>query len=89
MGLTIWKYPLRIKDDPTLSMPAGARVLCVQVQGDQPMVWAMVDPLKPTEVRRFRLAGTGHPIDTDPGRYVGTFQAHNGALVFHLFESPR
>jgi hypothetical protein len=32
------------------------------------------------------MYGTGHDMPDDPGQYVGTFQMHGGALVFHLFE---
>ena len=40
---TIWKYPLRIRDWVRLEMPRGAEILCVQVQGLTPCLWALVD----------------------------------------------
>lgn len=84
----IYKYPIPIEDRFSLSLPQGARVLCVQTQNNQPQVWVRVDPHALTERRDFFLRGTGHPCgpEIDAARYVGTFQLEGGALVFHLFE---
>jgi hypothetical protein len=83
----IWKYAFDATDSFELTMPKGALVLSVQVQRDTPCLWALVDYTTETEVRRFRIAGTGHPIDFD-GKFIGTFQLDHGSLVFHLFEVP-
>jgi hypothetical protein len=82
---TIYKYAAPIDDDLTIMMPAAAEVLCVQLQGAGPQIWALVDPSAPHELRRFHWRGTGHPAD-GLGRYVGTVQGAGGALIFHLFE---
>ena len=84
----VYKYALPIEDHPVIRMPVGAIVLSVGVQFGAPFVWAMVDPTQPGEERRFRFAGTGHPLGDFGGgaRFVGTFQMDGGALVFHLFE---
>lgn len=84
----VYKYPIALQDEFAVHLPVGARVLCVQVQRGQPFIWAH-HTAESTKVvpRRFRLAGTGHPIVGD-WRYVGTFQLEGGALVFHLFEEP-
>lgn len=84
---SIHKYPVPIVDDVEIELPVGAQVLTVQVQMDKPFIWALVskDTVR-TEMRQFRLIGTGHPIEDDAKRYVGTFQLHGGDLVFHLFE---
>jgi hypothetical protein len=85
----VWKQPIPVDGAFELLMPRGARVLTVQVQGTIPCVWMLVDPAAAPERRRFRLAGTGHPIENAADLdYVGTFQIHGGALVFHLFEKP-
>jgi hypothetical protein len=90
MARAIWKYDLRARlfDDITVSMPTGARVLCVQVQQGVPRLWALVDTEAPVKARSFRIVGTGHVLgdDADVWRYIGTFQLHRGALVFHVFE---
>jgi hypothetical protein len=83
---SIFKYPLAVDDLQMLDIPEGAEPLTVQIQHDRPCLWALVDPEKPTERRAFRTYGTGHPVDTHPGAYVGTYQLDGGALVFHVFD---
>lgn len=85
-AMTVWKYPLAVQDRQTLDLPVGAQVLTVQVQDDVPCLWALVDVTAPTTPRVFHLRGTGHNADgVASALYVGTFQLHDGALVFHLF----
>lgn len=85
----IWKFAVPITDRQTIDMPQGAQVLSVQMQDDDPCVWALVDPDKPLEPRQFRWYGTGHPFDIRQHRFVGTVQITTDwrALVFHLFEA--
>lgn len=88
--MEVWKYPVPRLDSMEVQMPAGAQILTVQVQGVTPVMWALVDPSAAKETRRFYVLGTGHPSeDRDLGRYVGSFQLHGGALVFHLFEEAQ
>lgn len=82
---SIWKFPLMLDDVVTVEMPRDATVLCVQVQQDVPCLWAVVNPESPKEKRQFRICGTGHKLDGKVN-YIGTFQLHNGELVFHVFE---
>ena len=83
---TIWKYDVGA-DIFSLEMPKGAQILTIQMQGDSPQLWAMVDPKVEHELRRFVTYGTGHPIpNSDDLTYISTIQGYNGALVFHLFE---
>ena len=85
MSDTIWKFPIPLEDEFELEMPLGAAILCVQVQGEEPCIWARVDPKAKKHRRVFRLAGTGREIPKELG-YIGTFQLRGGTLVFHLFE---
>lgn len=86
--MKIWKWTLAVTDVQTIQMPVGATVLTVQVQGEEPQIWALVDEtIHRYTSRKFAAYGTGNPMpDGDPGRYVGTYQIHGGALVFHVFE---
>lgn len=86
MRREIWKYPIQVTDWFEIAMPYEAEILCCQMQIDTPCIWALVNPDAPTEVRKFRLAGTGHAIFESALTFVGTFQMAGGALVFHLFE---
>ena len=84
--LTIWKYPVQVKDFFTLEMPAGAKFLSVQVQADTPQMWFVVDiDGREAETREFFVFGTGHECSTASDmEFLGTFQL-SGGLVFHLF----
>jgi len=84
---TIWKFPIEINDVNVIMIPIGAEILCVQIQYDEPWIWAIVDPEIPKEPRVFRTFGTGTPIEDNPGNYIGTYQLRSGSLVFHVFET--
>jgi hypothetical protein len=85
---TIYKYPLEMEDEQTLSLPMGAKILSVQTQRETPCIWALVDigSNLPFQDRVFILRGTGHPINESSLLYIGTFQLENGEFIFHLFE---
>ncbi len=89
---TIWKYEVK-PGRFELELPEFYRPLTVQMQGDRPVVWIMVDPISPICKRQFLMVGTGHDFEPyyDYGvqaikenLYVGTFQIDG--LVFHLFD---
>lgn len=84
---TIWKFDLEVKDDQDIEMPGGADLLCVQVQGGQPRIWAHVNPNQPRNKRRIMTVGTGHPISRRFVKYIGSYQMDDGALVFHVFDA--
>ncbi len=83
---TVYKYPIIATDYFQLELPQDAQILTIQTQHSEPQLWALVDTDALMETRRFRLAGTGHPISDENLRYIGTFQLNGGTLVFHLFE---
>jgi hypothetical protein len=84
---TVYKYTLQARDDNAVSMPVGATILSAQVQDGDIQIWALVDPDAKKETRYFGVAGTGHPIDDNfAGKFIGTVQMYQGALVFHVFE---
>lgn len=89
---TIWKWKLfenttwDERDRPLIKMPFGARVLTVQMQDDQPCVWAEVDDDAMLVERRFVIVGTGTEKPRDALRYLGTWQ--QSGFVFHLYEAP-
>jgi hypothetical protein len=82
---TIWKFVLDATERQTVTLPAGARVLTVQAQGDTTCLWAEVNREKITEGRSVLVVGTGHGLPSDIAHfdYVGTAQIHGGSLVFH------
>lgn len=84
----VFKYDIKPEHIIEIQLPKNAEILTAQTQlyCGTPMLWALVDPDAKPELRKFRLAGTGHQIDETNLKYINTFQLNNGLLVFHLFE---
>jgi hypothetical protein len=79
-----------VADEQVIKMPKDAQILCVQTQFGNACLWALVDDTQPMTERRIRVHGTGHEVrDVGFLHYIGTFQIHGGALVFHVFEDTR
>jgi len=85
--MRIYKWTLEITDEQTLPMPANAEILCVQIQHGEPQLWALCDEVQFPGKRTIYIYGTGNPISKNPGKYIGTFQTHNGKLIWHVFEA--
>lgn len=66
----------------------GAMSHVLESAKEVPTLWAIVDPSPgvPEEERKFRLVGTGNPMPDHLLSYIGSFQFHQGELIFHLFE---
>ena len=87
MKKAIYKYPVTIDDEFELEMPGGGSVLTVQMQNEQPMLWAIVEPKLNKVKKKFVIVGTGHEYNEEyfnQLRYINTFQVDT--LVLHLFE---
>jgi hypothetical protein len=82
--MKVYKYWLTVGDQ-TVTLPAGARILAVQLQHGEPQLWALVDPSQPMETRRLAMIGTGHDAP-EKATYISTFQMNEGHLVVHVFE---
>lgn len=83
---TIWKFPLRIDDEQYIDMPRGSKMLSVQLQGNEPYLWAEVDDSYPVEPHLVVMMGTGHPKSHKADRFVDIFQMAGGSLVFHVYQ---
>jgi hypothetical protein len=86
--ITVHKFQFKIADEFTIEMPRSAELLHVALQHDVPCVWALVNTDAPMTKRKFRLAGTGHPLGvrTYQDVHVGSFFQADGLLVWHLFD---
>lgn len=83
----IWKFQIQIKDTQTVTMPYGAKILCVQLQNGVPCLWALCLVKEQPWARTIDIFGTGHLInDMYTRTYIGTVQMEGGALVWHVFE---
>lgn len=84
--MKVFKYPLKIVERQTIEMPSNSNLMCVQLQGGTPVLYAAVDDLADSaDVRNvvIGMAGTGHDIPADVIGYIGTIQM--GAFVWHFF----
>lgn len=88
MQKKIYKYPLEVADINRIKMPVDAEILTIQVQGDVPCLWALVDPTQPEKEYIIEMYGTGHPIECsgfNERKYISSFQLYGGGLVYHAF----
>lgn len=89
----IWKYAIPIDAIKEawkkevgafkLTMPRHAKVLCVQVQDDEPMIWAQVPADGEDETRWFYVLATGAEVPEEGKFYIDTWQS--GGFIWHLF----
>lgn len=77
-NLRIWKWPLEITDRQTIMAPKHARLLTIQMQGDQPCLWALCSIDADYEPRTIHIYGTGNPVFEESGSYIATFQSDGG-----------
>lgn len=88
MSRTIWKFPLDLVDVQKINIPEAFEPLSVQVQGEQPCLWASVYAPGNLQEVTIYCHGTGHAVHPNAGKHLGTVQWHG--LVFHFFlERPR
>lgn len=96
----ILKYKLPFLWDNTgivnIEMPQTSSPLHVALQNGEIHVWALVADSGKKRTERFRMYGTGQPIEGvnalglivgSVPRYLGT--VHQGDLVWHVFHEPR
>ena len=86
MSKSISKYEITIRDYQIVMMPKNAEILCTGLQYKKMCLWALVDPKAEMEKRRIIVKGTGHSIDEENMKYIGTNQMMDGLLVWHIFE---
>jgi hypothetical protein len=82
----IWKYPFEIDNEITVQMPAEAQIVRIECQGGIPCIWALVDPIAPTIMRKFYIFKTGFEI---PDGYLHWASFEKGIFVWHVFEAMR
>jgi hypothetical protein len=82
----VWKYQVVVSNYlQHFKIPKRASFLVVEVQGEDPQMWFLVNPKNEKELRSFRVVDTGNPtIRAIRDKYLGTFQ--QPPYVWHLFE---
>ena len=90
----IYKYPfgndIHHNGVYEVEMPRSAKILDIQYQGNNPVIWAVVNPKKDKRVYTFHVFGTGFEMkdyDKKHYEYIGTVQQIGfTTLVWHVFE---
>lgn len=84
----VWKHDLGENVGVELTLHRGAMILHFAEQHGRLCLWEMHDADETeTELRRFRVLGTGFPHpNLMPARFIATALFHDGDHVFHLFE---
>ena len=86
---TIWKFPLKLQDEPqVIVMPKDAKLLFFGSKGQATIdLWAEVETLNKSELRTFIIYGTGHEINRKDVYYVGS--TIDPPFVWHLYEGMK
>lgn len=84
----IFKYPIEVVDAQVLVLPLGAKVLSAIAQGDDLVVYALVEPT--VEFKKnieIRIIGTGHDItfDLQKFKFLNSISTWGGRLIWHVF----
>ena len=82
----IFKYVLMsTKNVSSVAIPKGGKVLTTAMQDGLVCIWVEVDQHAPTELRTFKIYGTGHEmLDSEHQVYVGTI--FDNPYVWHVYE---
>jgi hypothetical protein len=81
----IFKYELELTDEQEVTMPREAVILSVAEQHGRLCLWAQVTPDNMLERRTVRIYGTGNPLPTIEGTFVGTVVMSDRTFVWHVF----
>lgn len=80
---TIWKFPLKLEAQYELEMPSHSELLHVGRQGGYYMLWALCDPARSLQRRKFFTFATGEPFEPQGKQYLAT--VHYGEYVWHIY----
>ncbi|MDA1675578.1 DUF7352 domain-containing protein [Bacillus cereus group sp. TH152-1LC] len=85
---SVWKFALKTQETQVLEVPLDAQILSTETQGDDIVVYAMVNTEQTEkEYKDVRVYGTGVPIPDVITEYnfLGTAKFNNGSMMFHVF----
>lgn len=84
----VWKYPLELASEQTITVPILAKPLTAQMQDGVICIWLEIE-FDLTERRRPRkvfIVGTGYAEVQDNWHYAGSVQ--DGPSVWHVYVDP-
>lgn len=83
--MVVWKYPLALTQVQYLNLPEDFKILDIQMQREEIVLWALVNPHKNKTQVTISMFGTGHeeiPVSLRDS-YIATVQ--DGSLVWNFF----
>jgi hypothetical protein len=84
MATRIWKYGLNITDVQVLKLPRDHELLTIQVQDNNVVLWAAVDPDEPADEEvPIYCYGTGQAGPSADQTYIATIQ--HLRCVWHFY----
>ena len=83
--MKIWKFKLKRDESQLVRMPLKSEIMDIQIQNDEFVMWALVDPESEYIEVKINMYGTGFEIDqgTIKDEYLSTVQV--GYFVWHFF----
>ncbi|GAG68016.1 unnamed protein product [marine sediment metagenome] len=83
----IFKYTLKALDVQRLYLLTGSKLLSVEEQYGNIVVYALVDDVQGgLDCFKIFVKRTGHPADDiDDSKFLGTVKLGEGKLMFHVF----
>ena len=89
--ITIYKYPLVLKDDQTIDLPVNHKVLSVGCDGNNQLcIWVQVESDDYVVPVHFYVIGTGNPMPYYKVDFLGTVRQNSTALrtvfMWHIFK---
>ncbi|MDF1547153.1 MAG: hypothetical protein P1P88_04990 [Bacteroidales bacterium] len=83
--MKIWKFKLKKERSQLVKMPSKAEIMDIQLQNDNLVMWALIDPDDEEIEVKINMYGTGCEINntTSKDEYLATVQ--EGLFVWHFF----
>ena len=83
----IYKYPISVDRDQPVTLPIGAKILCIKEQHSQLFMWALIDQEEDTrENVTILMYGTGYDVREPSQEYIDTVYTSGGDYVWHFFK---
>lgn len=89
---TIYKYQIPTARKFDLDLPDDYKILSVQIQNEEPVMWALIDTENRIKKEYFQLILTGSNINNVENlSYIDSFQVsrYDGIFIFHLFKDNK
>ncbi len=87
----VYKYRLKKIMEQDILLPSDAKILSVEEQRGDIVLYALVDYDAPAEItldrRRIYIYCTGSEVHNPLARFIGTVKLGGGEYMFHVFES--